>query len=494
MLLFNNDILSPRGKFDLCSVLSKQYTFFYSTAKHRGPFMLRYLAFILCRIFFKRIRISGTPYTGGSAIWASNHSSGIVDPAVMLGLSPVTIRPLAKHTLWGMPVMKQLLESAKAIPVTRLQDIKKDIQAQKEMLEQGHFQPDWRAKSNSEAFQQVSDALLEGCNILIFPEGVSHDDPYIYQLKTGLARMALQAMSHAKDNKFQVVVQPTVIDYTEKDEFRSELYIHYCSPITITSRDHSVKDIMTEVRDSLESGFASFLSWDEKRNWRFLFELAYGRSADSAREFRVFVEKHRPDFDADPVLLARIQTMRRMMQAANISPLQIIWGDTNYRKRNFFWILFRHGWFYMLVTFPVEFLGTLVWGIPAKICEQLAKKSTSDRDVRATMKIAHGMWFFPLWAFLMSSLFTYFLGNYLPEFNKVVIWITFLILTPTFLAVSLIVQESVNFFPGFLRLAKLRFFFPRGWYELMKEWREISDGVMQKLKMEKLSDNNSPSS
>lgn len=444
--------------------------------------MIRILAFILCRIFFKRINLSGTPYTGGSAIWASNHSSGIVDPAVMLGLAPVTIRPLGKHTLWSIPVMKQFLSLTRAIPVTRLQDIKKDVQAQKEMLAQGNFDPDWRTKSNNEAFQKVGDALLEGDCILIFPEGVSHDEPYIYELKTGLARMALQAMSRTNDSNFSVVVQPAVIDYSEKDEFRSELYLHFCEPIVITSSEYSVKDIMDGVRESLEAGFASFFSWDEKRNWRFLFELAYGRHAHSAREFRIFVEKYRPHFDADPILMARIQTMRRMMQAVNVSPIQLVWGDVNYKKRNFFWIIFRHGWFYLFITLPVEFLGTIVWGIPAKFCERLAKKSTSDRDVRATMKIAHGMWFFPLWAFLMSSLFTYLLGNYLPHFNKVVIWVAFLILTPTFLVLSLIVQESVNFFPGFLRLAKLRFFFPRGWYELMKEWREISDGVLQKIK------------
>ena len=92
---------------------------------------MRLVAFILCLIFFKRICISGTPYTGGGAIWASNHSSGIVDPAVMLGLAPVTIRPLGKHTLWDIPVMKQFLALTRAIPVTRLQDIKKDIKAEK---------------------------------------------------------------------------------------------------------------------------------------------------------------------------------------------------------------------------------------------------------------------------------------------------------------------------------------------------------------------------
>ena len=41
--------------------------------------------------------------------------------------------------------------------------------------------------------------------------------------------MALQAMSRSKNENFAVVVQPTVIDYSEKDEFRSELYLHFVS-------------------------------------------------------------------------------------------------------------------------------------------------------------------------------------------------------------------------------------------------------------------------
>ncbi|MES2616222.1 MAG: 1-acyl-sn-glycerol-3-phosphate acyltransferase [Bdellovibrionota bacterium] len=444
--------------------------------------MMRFIAFLLCRIFFKRISFSGTPYTGKSSLWAANHSSAIVDPTVMLGLAPTRIRPLAKHTLWEVPVMRLFLKLTRAIPVNRLQDMKKDVQAQKEMLEQGNFETDWRVKANNEAFQMVSDALLEGDSILIFPEGVSHDDPYIYQFKSGLARMALQAMSKSNDPNFYVVVQPVVIDYSEKDEFRSELCVHYCEPVAITSQDFSVKDIMSGVRESMENGFASFFNWDEKRNWRFLFELCYGRIPYSSREFRVFVEKYRPEFDLDLALMARAQTMRRLLQAVIISPLQLVWGDLNYKKRNFFWVIFRHGWFFVCVTLPIQILGTIVWLIPAKACEKLAKKSTSDRDVRATMKIAHGMWFFPFWAFLMSLLFTFFLNGYLPHTNKIIIWLGFLILTPAFLVLSLLLAESINFFPGFSRLAFLRLFFPRGWYELMKEWREISDGVLTKIK------------
>ena len=130
-------------------------------------------------------------------------------------------------------------------------------------------------------------------------------------------------------------------------------------------------------------------------------------------------------------------------------------------------------------------LGVMVWAIPSKICENFANNSTSDRDVRATMKIAFGMWVFPLWAFLMSSLFTYLFADYFSHSSKTIlciVWVAFLILTPMFLVLSLIFAESMNFFPGFLRLAKLRFFFSRAWLELIKEWREVSEGVLSKIK------------
>lgn len=444
--------------------------------------ILRLMAFISCKIFFKRISISGTPYAGKSALWVANHSSGIVDPAVVVGFAPVPIRPLAKHTLWSVPVMRQFLKMGNAIPITRVQDMKKDLQAQREMIEQGNFDPDWRSKINNDAFQTISDALIKGDCILVFPEGVSHDDPHLYQFKTGVARMALQALSHATDPSFSIIVQPVIIDYSEKDEFRSELCIHYCEPIPLTSSDYSVRDIMNSIRESMEEGFASFFSWDEKRNWRSIFEIAYGRTPYSAREFRIFVERYRPEFDNDVVLVARVQTMRRLMQTINLTTLQLVWGDQNEKKRVLMWTLLRHGTLYIFITFPIQLLGAVVWVIPSKICEILADNSTADRDVRATMKIANGMWFFPTWAFLMSSILTFLAEGYLPHLNRVVIWIGFLILTPTFLVASLFLAERMNLFPGFLRLSALRFFFPRGWRELMLEWRDISNGVLDKVR------------
>ena len=61
---------------------------------------------------------------------------------------------------------------------------------------------------------------MDGDRILIFPEGLSHDDPFLHPLKTGIARMAIQAVSALSNT---IMIQPVIIDYSEKNEFRSEL-------------------------------------------------------------------------------------------------------------------------------------------------------------------------------------------------------------------------------------------------------------------------------
>lgn len=443
--------------------------------------MLRVLAYMVCRIFFRRISVSGTPYAGPSALWASNHQSGIVDPALMFGVAPVPLRPVSKHTLFSHPVMRPLLQLAKAIPVRRTQDMMIEAVAHKQALERGVSEKEWRASANSEAFQAVADALLSGDRILIFPEGVSHDLPYLQKLKTGIARMALQAMAHSKNTDFGVVLQPVAIDYFEKDEYRSDIAIHYCEPIAVTSSETSVEDLMAALETSILDALAQFSSWDEKRNWLFLFEIAYGRQPQSAREFRLFVDTYRPEFNKDPVFLARIQTMRRMLLAMNITPSQIIWGEAHERKRSFFKLIVSQGLFYWLIAAPVEYLSFFVWFIPQRLAGFLADISTRDRDVLATMKIGHGLYVFLIWICLGTLTVQKLLMLIWPNFSSSLALLAGFLSGPLILFLGLLSSERGDYFPGYWRLAKLRLLFPRGWREVIGEWRQLSEAVLSKI-------------
>jgi 1-acyl-sn-glycerol-3-phosphate acyltransferase len=418
---------------------------------------------------------------GPSAIWASNHQSGIVDPALMMGLAPVPLRPVSKHTLFSHPIMRPLLKLARAIPVRRTQDMMIEAVAHKQALERGVSEKEWRASANTEAFQAVANALLDGDRILIFPEGVSHDLPYLQKLKTGIARMALQAMAYSKDSGFGVVLQPVAIDYFEKDEYRSDISLHYCEPVAVTSSETSVEDLMSAVETSLLDALAQFTSWDEKRNWLFLFEIAYGRTPQSAREFRMFVDAYRPEFNLDPVFLARIQTMRRMLLAMNITPSQIIWGESHEKKRSFFKMIVTQGLFYWLIAAPVEYLSFFVWFIPQRLAGFLADVSTRDRDVLATMKIGHGLYVFLIWICLGTLTVQKILMMIWPALDPTFGLLIGFLSGPAILFLGLLSSERIDHFPGYWRLAKLRLLFPRGWREVIAEWRQLSEAVLSKI-------------
>src|ERR687883_270594 len=62
---------------------------------------------------------------------------------------------------------------------------------------------------NVEAFRAVVGALRRGGAVLVFPEGISHDRPELAPLKTGVARLALDA--HAEGVRELVIVPIGII-------------------------------------------------------------------------------------------------------------------------------------------------------------------------------------------------------------------------------------------------------------------------------------------
>jgi hypothetical protein len=52
---------------------------------------------------------------------------------------------------------------------------------------------------------------------------------------------------------------------------------------------------------------------------------------------------------------------------------------------------------------------------------------------------------------------------------------------PAILFLGLLSSERIDHFPGYWRLAKLRLLFPRGWREVIGEWRQMSEAVLNKI-------------
>ena len=167
-----------------------------------GPRLIRALVRALLAIFYRRVDVDGVervPPAGGLIV-AANHQNGLVDPMMLMATLPRTLRPLTKSTLFKHPIIAPLLRLAHAVPVYRRQDA-------------GGASVD-----NAETFRAVNDALAKGGAILIFPEGVSQPEPTLMTLRTGAARMLLEAEAAGSPT---VTLLPVGLVLQEPGTFRS---------------------------------------------------------------------------------------------------------------------------------------------------------------------------------------------------------------------------------------------------------------------------------
>jgi 1-acyl-sn-glycerol-3-phosphate acyltransferase len=129
-------------------------------------------------IYFRRIDAVGNlpdEDTGGR-VFVANHVNALVDPILVLTNAPCVISPIAKSTLWNIPGLRALLDQVGAVPIVRRKD-----------------DPNKKAESNDAIFDRIADSLGARQNILIFPEGTSHNEPHLIPVKTGAARMLARA-------------------------------------------------------------------------------------------------------------------------------------------------------------------------------------------------------------------------------------------------------------------------------------------------------------
>ncbi len=169
------------------------------------------LARALTRAFFRTVEVEGERPPDGPVVLAASHLYGFVDPVVIvarLGLFP---RFLAKATLWNVAVARVLLDFAGVIPV--------------------HRRADGAAEgSNDGMFDSAVEALREGHMVALFPEGTTHDEPTMRPLRTGAARIALEAAGAGVEG---VRIVPVGVTYEDKVEVRGRALVSYGSPIEV---------------------------------------------------------------------------------------------------------------------------------------------------------------------------------------------------------------------------------------------------------------------
>jgi len=297
-------------------------------ARPRGPVMsegatmlsrreriLKNIAGLAIRLIYRSVEVRGQPGTtaSGPQLTVSNHFGGFADALIQAHALDRVARFIARDVIWRIPIAKQIMKFVRAIPT--------------------HKPEDKGPAGNDQMFRSTYDALAEGDLVMIFPEGVTVDDPSIARVKTGAARIALGARAAGIEG---IQIIPSGIHYDDKGSLRSKVWVNVGRPLDLdheidryappgTPRDVSnreaVRRLTADIEEMLRRSAPDYADWQEERSLTDAASIAlrtvpeapveidYGaeselanvlsqRSRDAKCEIRRALDRYTADLDA----------------------------------------------------------------------------------------------------------------------------------------------------------------------------------------------------
>lgn len=354
----------------------------------------RVVVSLLLRNFFRIDPVddpTGALKTPGPVIFVGNHPNGLVDPGVVFVFVDRPITFLAKAPLFGLPVLGWILKGLDALPVFRKQDGAGDT------------------TKNDATLTASVDALVQGRAITIFPEGKSHSEPQLSELKTGCARIALDAA--AKGAPVRVV--PLGITYAEKNRFRSRVHVEVGAPLEVAgfataqgAKDaQAVRRLTDAIAAALERITLNLEQWEDLplvETAEALYALERGDRAGDVERKKAFsrglrlLRAEQPErFEA---LKAEVAGFRRRLDLVRVRPEELTFQYrpatvARFVARNLLWLL----------GLPVFLLGMVAFFVPYWIPIAVVAVAKPGRDTESTVKVLTLLLLAPVWWALSAA-------------------------------------------------------------------------------------------
>ncbi len=270
---------------------------------------MRWITGIALHWFYSSVRVEGReriPATGPVLLAASHHNA-LVDCLIAVWLTPRRVTITAKATLVENVFTAWLFRILGVVPLRRVADEKKKSPT-----------VGLDASRNADAFGSILAVLERSGMVLIFPEGKSHSEPALAPLKTGIARIALEARDIRNVRGLQIV--PLGLNFEAKGNPATAVLAEVGEPILMDSLGPIDVDALTaKVFEHLR-----VVSLKSPREMDVDKEIA-GRSL-RARPFVAIAARWGELTHRYLINIARDQSQKRSRNADDPAMLTIIFG------------------------------------------------------------------------------------------------------------------------------------------------------------------------
>jgi glycerol-3-phosphate O-acyltransferase / dihydroxyacetone phosphate acyltransferase len=337
---------------------------------------------VLVELFFRAIIVRGHALVNNKPLLiVANHPNFVFDP-VLLGV--IYKRPIwfmAKATLFAGPVRRLLCRAFRMVPVYRKQDNPADMH------------------KNTEMFEFAAECLRAGNAIALFPEGVSLGTRQLAPIKTGAARIAVQALEAGIPD---LVIQPVGITYADLREFQTTVTLYVGKPIEVSAYRNNTADVQSTVKmltaaidEALRSVTVEVVDDSDRELVELIARLYSGRGfGGDDRALLTEIAEHVKAVTAQKPALQdelriKLQWYVSLAEALGLNPSL----SARSQKNIFLWF-----------AAPFVMLGIIFHILPYRLTGIAVDKVSGDRVETATIKLLAGLAIFLCWYGLTGTI------------------------------------------------------------------------------------------
>ncbi|MBI3981523.1 MAG: 1-acyl-sn-glycerol-3-phosphate acyltransferase, partial [Gemmatimonadetes bacterium] len=347
---------------------------------------------------YYRLKIAGEQVSpSGPVLLVANHPNSLIDPIVVCAAARRPVRFLAKAPLFTDPKTGWMMRAVGAIPVYRRSDDPTLMDRNRDM------------------FRAVYGELARGAAVGIFPEGKSHSEPSLSELRTGAARIVLGTL---EAHGVTVPIVPVGLVFRQKDVFRSSAIAIVGAAVPWAdvaggglADQEAVRAVTERIGAALRQVTLNLERWEDQplvEGAVDIWNAEWGAAADPVTRVerlevttRILADLRRNPDPRWSDLVRDVRAHLRRLARLRLTPASLRY-PTDVRT-GVAWTA-RRFHLAMPLALAIAIAGFLLFLVPYQITRGIVSRLRLNIDTRSTWKLLLGLGIYAPWVVLLSAM------------------------------------------------------------------------------------------